>query len=964
MRLIICAILYIPVLVFSQYQAHSYDETVALADSLLVQHPAIIEKHSYGTSVQGRELFAVKISDNVGANEAEPEIGIDAGCHGIEIVGQEMAILLMKDLCTLYGTDTQITRLVNTREIWIYPHVNPDARENLWEHNNANNVGTNRDFGYMWGGQESSPFPFSQPETKACGRWFLENHFAISQSTHDGLSMITYPWGNRPAQVKDRPAHNSLASAYASRISAGYPFGSDYETMYQVTGMTSDFFYGSRGTLAFTVEVSGACTDTQNCPSYYAKHKQGMLYFIEQAGHGIRGTVTDASTGRPVSASIWVTRDTVESFPVYNDPVVGDYHKVVLPGTYSITASANGYEAVTKTNVIVSDTGALQIDFELTPSANANRYGFEIVICRVAGLVGAAASFQDEAMTPWALGKPDGRNYSLGQDGYVVIDMGDTLYDRPGPDLRIIEGDASMEGYSVRVGLDAFSALAGWQTIGKDSGSASFDLADSGVAMFRYVCVRDDNDDVDRYADNAGFDLDAVVAIRTPDTTNPSVPALLIALPVDDKTVRIAWSRSTDSESGIARYLVYRDNVFIAQTADTAFIDTGLSDNTLYTYAVEAVNSMGCLSGKSNTLQVTTGTDAMKPTLVSVCTWYGPSRMSLLYSEPVEEASSEDPSNYSLTGGLAVDSAALSADNKTVYFKLAGSMIENGSYTLTVSNVRDRARAPNAIVPNSQISFIYSGVPDSIGFIQAGTACDADISVWRALRLIIPSDKSGVVQSVAFRHIATSGQIRYGVYANSGNVPGICMDSTDWQDVSPGWQRIDLINKNFIVRGGDTIWISVRASAASAVLCYSNSGTGTHARSISNSSGSGLPTPWVSTDVAYTDYCGYAVIQSSGTTPFESGILAGKSPADYRIQAAPNPFNPALCITYQLPRAENVELCIFDSRGRKAADLVNSRKQAGTYQIRWDASRMASGLYFARLKTDKSVIHKRLALVR
>ena len=119
-----------------------------------------------GASYEGRELWAVKISDNVGVDEGEPEVLLSAGQHAREHLTIEMALYLIGELTSRYATDPRIKGIVDSREIWIVPNVNPDGSEydltedryHAWRKNRQPNpssefVGTdlNRNWGFKWG---------------------------------------------------------------------------------------------------------------------------------------------------------------------------------------------------------------------------------------------------------------------------------------------------------------------------------------------------------------------------------------------------------------------------------------------------------------------------------------------------------------------------------------------------------------------------------------------------------------------------------------------------------------------------------------------------------------------------------------------------------------------------------------------------------------------------------------------
>jgi hypothetical protein len=81
-------------------------------------------------------------------------------------------------------------------------------------------------------------------------------------------------------------------------------------------------------------------------------------------------------------------------------------------------------------------------------------------------------------------------------------------------------------------------------------------------------------------------------------------------------------------------------------------------------------------------------------------------------------------------------------------------------------------------------------------------------------------------------------------------------------------------------------------------------------------------------------------------------------------QNYPNPFNPSTTIKYALPRASQVNLSVYDILGREVSVLVNDRRDAGVYEVKFDGSNLASGVYFYRLQAGTYVETKKLLLVR
>lgn len=479
---------------------HSYQQIIDLADSLETHFPGICKKHIFGTSLGGRQLAALKISDNVLTDEPEAEVFFDGGIHGDEIGGSENIIRFARDLCLGYGTNGVITNMIDNREIWLYLMVNPDGRVNMVRYNN-NGVDLNRDCGYMWDQDGTTFGPFGEVESKALRDCNLQNQFVIYTSYHSGTEFVSYPWSYRPDATPDQLHINQLALLYVNE--SGYsnlPYGQGYSGMYPINGSSKDAYYGITGSISWSIEISvEKQPPASQILTYYNYNKPAMLALIEYSAYGLQGTITDAATGEPVAASVFVN----SYYPCYSDPEAGDYHKYVLPGTYSITVKANGYEPQTISNVTVTANNTTTTDFQLIPSQGM--FGYKFLASRIPN-----NNFSDEGNTSAAIGPPDNINYSLGKNGYCILDMQFPVLDGPGNDIIIHEGDNSPEGYSCHVG----STMDGpWVNIGTGTGTTEFDLSLSGLSEIQYIKIMDDGDGTANAA-NAGFDLDAIEGLE------------------------------------------------------------------------------------------------------------------------------------------------------------------------------------------------------------------------------------------------------------------------------------------------------------------------------------------------------------------------------------------------------------------------------------------------------------------
>jgi hypothetical protein len=479
---------------------HSYDEIIALMDSLATAFPDICMKIQYGTSVQGRQLACLKISDHVAETEKEPQVLFDGGIHGDEIGGPENLIRFARYLCTGYGNDPEISDQIDRREIFIYPMVNPDGRVNMSRYN-GNYVDCNRDYCYMWDGQGNSPAACSQPETRAMRTCMYEHRFSVHVTYHSGEQIVLYPWCYRAAHAPDYPALSHLATVYSA--SSGYSSLSTNQSYadYPTNGETIDYSYGTGGTAALTMEISyNKQPPATQIQYYYQMNVPAMMAMIKNAGFGIEGAVTDSITGQPVRAAIFVNG----LFPVYTDSVTGWFHKYLTAGSYSVKVLANGYlpRVVTTT---VADQDSTETDLLMQP--DQNHYAAKVAEVAIPG-----NNPQDEAFTPASIGAPDSVRYSLGRNGWIILDMQDPVPDITGYDLMVYENDITPEGYSCYAG----NSMDGpWEILGGGMGTMPFDLLFTGLPGTRFIKIQDDGDGTQNAAD-AGFDLDAVSALFPP----------------------------------------------------------------------------------------------------------------------------------------------------------------------------------------------------------------------------------------------------------------------------------------------------------------------------------------------------------------------------------------------------------------------------------------------------------------
>lgn len=491
---------------------HNHAQTVAFVESLAGANPNIVSVETLGYSVQNRVIQAIKITDNPHIEEFEPEIRFDGNHHGDETPSVEVCLWLAYRLCQGYGSIPYITSLVNSRVVWIVPMVNPDGRTNLTRYN-ANGIDLNREYGYMWDREGSSPYPFSQPESRALRSLMDSRNCVTAASYHGGTVQISQAWSYHYDPPKDNTVYNNLWGYYSAVT--GYSHGQGSHTMYYINGPTKDYDYGIAGCIGSTVEICMIKNPSPNSiEAICNREDSAMFVLIQKASQGIAGIVTDSATGQPLWASVKVQEI---GWPVYTDEIFGDYHRYVVPGTYSIKVESPGYRPKTVTGITTSADTFARVDVQLSP--NDSFYAFRAVICNIPNY-----NDQNHTLTVDALGSPDAQFLSLGvktqtaqRQGWAVFDMGSQtpVSNRPGPDMKIFEGnDGTAEACSVYVG-NSPTWSGPWYFVGMANGTAEIDINSSGLTQARYVMLVDDGNS-SYTGGTPGYDIDAIQAYALP----------------------------------------------------------------------------------------------------------------------------------------------------------------------------------------------------------------------------------------------------------------------------------------------------------------------------------------------------------------------------------------------------------------------------------------------------------------
>jgi hypothetical protein len=374
-----------PATTWNFYPTYSAYET--LMAQFQSMHPGICHLDTITTLASGRRLLVVKISDNVSTDEGEPEFLYTSSIHGDETTGYILMLHLIDLLLTNYGTNTEITDLVNNMEIYICPLANPDgtyAGGNATvagaTRGNANGVDMNRNYPDPAAGQHPDGNAW-QPETVAFMDFAAQRHFVLGSNFHGGVEVVNYPWDTWAQLNADDnwwqyisreyadTVHLHAVSGYMTYLNNGITNGYAW---YRITGGRQDYMNYFLHCREVTIEIS----DTKLLPAgeleaHWNYNWRSLILLMKEARYGIHGTITDQVTGAPVAAKVFITGHDNNGSEVYSSSNLGDYHRPVKAGTYTLEITAPCYQTQTIAGLVVSDHGTLVRDIQLVPGPAA-----------------------------------------------------------------------------------------------------------------------------------------------------------------------------------------------------------------------------------------------------------------------------------------------------------------------------------------------------------------------------------------------------------------------------------------------------------------------------------------------------------------------------------------------------------------------------------------------------------------
>lgn len=288
----------------------SYEEANTLLRNWLEAHPDKLRQQKIGESYLKRPIYGYVLGKASAFTANTPKVLITSLMHAREPASLTVVLYFIGHLLDLYSQgDPQATYVIESREIWLVPFVNPDGyieneklprktirknRRPTCRHSIDGGVDLNRNFGVHWSSQFSKcneeyqgTEPFSEPETQAIKRICEENHFRTAVNFHSFGGMLTHPfnWARQPRlPVDDQHIYDEIA-----KIFGWQKFGPAISTVgYTADGESDDWMYGEHKIISMSPEVGPESGDfwppAFEIPGINKRNFVRAMYVVRKAG--------------------------------------------------------------------------------------------------------------------------------------------------------------------------------------------------------------------------------------------------------------------------------------------------------------------------------------------------------------------------------------------------------------------------------------------------------------------------------------------------------------------------------------------------------------------------------------------------------------------------------------------------------------------------------------------------------
>jgi murein tripeptide amidase MpaA len=364
----------------------TYSQYDSIMQSFAKQYHALCHLDTIGTSVNGKLVLALKISDNAAVDEDEPKVFYTSTMHGDETGGYILMLHLIDYLLKNYTVSSRVKNLVDNLEIWINPLANPDGTyksgniisSTYSTRYNANGYDLNRNFP-----DPITPYTstnIQQKETLDMINFMRKHKFVLSANFHSGEEVVNYPWDKWKRLHADNDWFVSISRKYADTVHVNAVSG--YMTFlhdgitngygwYPVNGGRQDFVTYELQGREVTIELdNNYVTPAVQLLTLWQNNWHSLVGYLENALYGIRGIVRNLNTHAPVPAKISISFHDVDNSQVYSDTLTGSFVRFLSPGSWNLTFSAGSYRdtTISYVNVVSGERTDLTVDMSVLPN--------------------------------------------------------------------------------------------------------------------------------------------------------------------------------------------------------------------------------------------------------------------------------------------------------------------------------------------------------------------------------------------------------------------------------------------------------------------------------------------------------------------------------------------------------------------------------------------------------------------
>jgi carboxypeptidase T len=349
--------------------------------NIAAAYPNLSQVMSVGKSLEGRDIFAMKITANVTQNNpAKPHIFFNGMHHAREVMSTEVPLDTINTLLSQYGHDPKVTHWVDTFEIWILPMFNVDGNNKVWTEDNmwrknargGYGVDINRNYPYAWNSCRGSsnsqsaqdyhgPSAASEVETHVMMDLIKKIRPVFSISYHSYNEIVIYPYGCEGQRTPTQEVVEGIGKELAALIvtdngRSHYKPGVAPDLLYSVDGGDIDWMYHEYQVIPYVIEVNSSAQGFQ--PDYKKwrdstvnRVKPAWQYLLSRLdGSSLHGQIKDISGNAVAKATVHVERTGggtafIQDYPVQEN----GYFMVVVPaGDYRVSYLAPGFQTSTQ----------------------------------------------------------------------------------------------------------------------------------------------------------------------------------------------------------------------------------------------------------------------------------------------------------------------------------------------------------------------------------------------------------------------------------------------------------------------------------------------------------------------------------------------------------------------------------------------------------------------------------------